>query len=148
MITCTLRWSRIEFAFLTCCHLVAAMSLWQASVLLALKVLASGWLAWSFQRYLRDRIQTFYGGAVAGAARLMLAPQFARIDYRGRLLEMRPPRLRYLSEFLLVLSFRAAGSETKQSLALVLWPDSLQSSDDRRLRRYLRFDLRAGMPAD
>ena len=54
----------------------------------------------------------------------------------------------YFSEFLLVLSFRPeTEKEAAKVVHLVLWPDSLErsESEDRRLRRYLRFDLPASL---
>lgn len=50
----------------------------------------------------------------------------------------------YFSESLLVLSFRPeAEKEAAEAVHLVLFPDSLKCSKDRRLRRCLRFDLPA-----
>lgn len=119
------------------------MSVWQTGAILALKWLITAGILASFLFYLRDRLQTFYRwtgqGLVESAPQLQLAPQFARIDYRGELSEMRPPQLKYFSEWLLVLSFSSGGEGAQ--LPLVLWPDSLSRRDDRRLRRYLRFDL-------
>ena len=55
---------------------------------------------------------------------------------------MHLPSLIYFSEFLLVLSFRLEAEKgTAGAFHLVLWPDSLERSGDRRLRHYLRFDL-------
>ena len=55
---------------------------------------------------------------------------------------MQLPSVIYFSEFLLVLSFRPeAEKEAAEAAHLVLLPDSLEYSEDRRLRRHLRFDL-------
>ncbi len=52
----------------------------------------------------------------------------------------------YFSEFLLVLIFRPEAEKgTARVVHLVLWPDSLERIEDRRLRRYLRFDLPTGL---
>jgi len=146
MVICRLRWSRIEIGFTSCCHLAATMTVWQSGAILALKWLITAAILASLLLYLRDRLQTFYHwtgqGLVDSAPQLQLAPQFARMDYRGKLRELRPPQLRYFSELLLVLSFRSAATVSAGAqLPLVLWPDSLSRRDDRRLRRYLRFDL-------
>ncbi len=64
------------------------------------------------------------------------------ISYRGRLNETAPPSLIYLGEFLMVLSLRCNKAKgPAEYIWLVLWPDSLMPPEDRRLRRYLRFDL-------
>jgi len=48
----------------------------------------------------------------------------------------------YFSEFLLVLNFRPEAEKgAAKAIHLVLWPDSLARRENRRLRRYLRFDL-------
>ena len=55
---------------------------------------------------------------------------------------MQLPSVIYFSEFLLVLSFRPeAEKEAAEAAHLVLLPDSLEYIEDRRLGRYLRFDL-------
>ena len=52
----------------------------------------------------------------------------------------------YFSEFLLVLIFRPEAEKgAARVVHLVLWPDSLERIEDRRLRRYLRFDLPTGL---
>ena len=61
------------------------------------------------------------------------------MSHPGKLWKMQLPSLIYFSEFLLVLSFRPE----VEAVHLVLLPDSLEYSEDRRLRRHLRFDLPA-----
>ncbi len=146
MVSCSLRWSRIEFAFISTCHLVALLSVFQAEARLWLNLLLTAAVLASFSLYLRDRLQTFYRlgqGSVAPAQpKLLLARQFTRLDYRGRVYETAPPSVTYFSEFLLVLRLRGGVSEAStNTVHLVLWPDSLTPAEDRRLRRYLRFEL-------
>jgi hypothetical protein len=55
---------------------------------------------------------------------------------------MQLPGVIYFSEFLLVLNFRPEAEKgAAKAIHLVLWPDSLARRENRRLRRYLRFDL-------
>ena len=146
MVNCKLRWSRIEFGFISSCHLVAVASVLQADARLWLDIALVAAVLTSFLLYLRDRFQTFcqlrQGRLVPLQPSLLLAQQFARIDYRGRVHETAQPSVVYLTEFLVVLSLRgsiSAASTTR--IQLVLWPDSLPPAEDRRLRRYLRFEL-------
>ena len=146
MVSCSLRWSRIEFGFISSCHLVAVLSVLQADLRLWLDVVLIAGVLGSFLVYLRDRLQTFYtqgqGRLVPAQPKLLLAQQFARLDYRGRVHETELPSVTYLSEFLVVLSLRSSVSAASASrFYLVLWPDTLRRAEDRRLRRYLRFEL-------
>jgi hypothetical protein len=53
------------------------------------------------------------------------------------------PWLGFFSEFLMVLNFRqvpAAASRPGRPIRVVIWPDTLSETEDRGLRRYLRFD--------
>jgi hypothetical protein len=53
------------------------------------------------------------------------------------------PWLSFSSEFLMVLNFRpvpATGSRPRRPIRVVIWPDTLSDVEDRRLRRYLRFN--------
>lgn len=57
-----------------------------------------------------------------------------------------PPTVKYFSELLLVLEFQVAArlnSAGRHRLRLVLFADSLPADENRRLRRYLRFDRQA-----
>ena len=72
-------------------------------------------------------------------AEIIISEQSASLSHLGKLWEMQLPSLIYFSEFLLVLSFRPE----VEAVHLVLLPDSLDYSEDRRLRRHLRFDLPA-----
>tara|TARA_B110000444_G_scaffold254534_1_gene287233 strand:+ start:638 stop:1006 length:369 start_codon:yes stop_codon:yes gene_type:complete len=100
----------------------------------------------SYLLYLRDRFRTFIVQSQDGWQRarpeLTIGEQSASMSYLGKVWEMQLPSVIYLSEFLMVLSFRPeAEMGSAQAVYLVLWPDSLRRSEDRRLRRYLRFDL-------
>ncbi len=90
------------------------------------------------------------GRNVPAVLRLHLesVPAIADSGATGRSMELRPPNIRYLSERLIILEFRASrwfGARRH----LLLWPDSLSIRDNRRLRRYLesrrRLPLRSGM---
>jgi len=75
---------------------------------------------------------------------IIISEQSASLSHLGKLWEMQLPSLIYFSEFLLVLSFRSeATKEAAEAFHLVSMPDSLECNEDRRLRRYLRFDLPA-----
>jgi len=52
--------------------------------------------------------------------------------------ELELPQVRYCSELLIVLRFRQRGGAVgRRHLHLMVWPDSLASRDNWRLRRYL-----------
>ena len=128
------------------CHLTAANSAFLAGVWVTLEVAIVSGVLLSYLLYLRDRFCTFYerrrGSWQRAKAEFIIGEQVARLSYLGKLWEMQLPSVIYFSEFLLVLSFNPEAEKGgARALHLVLWPDSLTRSEDRRLRRYLRFDL-------
>lgn len=136
----------MEAVFISSSHLVASVSVLQSGAWLWLLIIMLAGVLLSFLAYLRDRHSTFAmfngRGSIAGSPALMLGPQFARIDYRGRVYETAPPRVIYMSEFLIVLNMRRSQKVgSPKSIPLVLWPDSLLRAEEARLRRYLRFEL-------
>jgi hypothetical protein len=151
MVKCSLRWSRCELVFVSACHLTAAISALLADVLASLEFAIAGAVLLSYLVYLRDRFRTFCGQRKGGWQRvkpeLIIGEQSASLGYLGKSWEMQLPSVIYFSEFLLVLSFRPeARKGSARAIHLVLWPDSLARSEDRRLRRYLRFDLPSSLP--
>lgn len=64
-----------------------------------------------------------------------------RID--GKSVETGPPEVRHCSEWLLIVEFPVRGAESgHRRFHLVLFPDSLPADEQRRLRRWIYFDLR------
>lgn len=146
MLICSLRWSRWEFCFVSACHLTAVISALLAEVLIALEFAVAVAVLVSYLLYLRDRFRTFTvqvrGIWQRAKPELIIGEQSASLSHLGKSWEMQLPSVIYFSEFLLVLSFRPeAENGSAGAIRLVLWPDSLARSEDRRLRRYLRFDL-------
>ena len=146
MVICSLRWSRWELFFVSACHLTAAISALLGDVLVLLEVAIVIAVLVSYLVYLRDQVRTFtvrrQGIRQRTKPELIIGEQSASLSYLGKLWEMQLPSVTYFSEFLLVLSFRPeTEKEAAKVVHLVLWPDSLERSEDRRLRRYLRFDL-------
>lgn len=146
MVKCSLRWSRWELCFVSCCHLTAAITALLADLLVALEVATASVVFVSYLLYLRDRFHTYYeqrqGRWQQANPELIIGGQSARLSRYGKVGEMQLPRVIYLSEFLMVLSFRPeAEKDLARAMHLVLWPDSLVGKEERRLRRYLRFDL-------
>ncbi|MEX0962557.1 MAG: protein YgfX [Pseudohongiellaceae bacterium] len=152
MVVCRLRWSLIELAFNASCHLMAMVAVLQAGLLLSIEVVLIASLLLSFLLYLCERSQTYFrlsrASLLSRKPKLQLAQDFARIDYRGDLYETSLPVVIYNSEFLLVLQLRNAGGGAVNTIPLVLWPDSLDRGEDRRLRRYLRFELGSDLHED
>ena len=63
------------------------------------------------------------------------------LELDGTTVSVPPPRLLHCSEWLVVLEFSLRGPETgRRRLRLCLFPDSLETDDLRRLRRWLRYD--------
>ena len=146
MVKCSLRWSRWELYFVSACHLTAAISAVLADLLVFLEFTAAIAVLISFLIYLRDRFRTFtvrrQGIRQWAIPELIIGEQSASLSHLGKLWEMQLPSVIYFSEFMLVLSFRPEAEEgSARAIHLVLWPDSLARREDRRLRRYLRFDL-------
>ncbi|PCI76024.1 MAG: hypothetical protein COB20_11550 [SAR86 cluster bacterium] len=117
-----------------------------ADVLVVLEFAIAIAVLMSYLVYLRDRIRTFCvqrrGRWQRVKPELVIGEQSCRLSHLGKLWEMQLPSVIYFSEFLLVLSFRPeAENDLARVIHLVLWPDSLARIEDRRLRRYLRFDL-------
>lgn len=82
------------------------------------------------------------GGREPARQHLGLGATACRLVAAGESVELQPPVVRYLSEWLMIIEFRPqpavsgyrAGGESR---LLLLWPDSLSARDDWRLRRYL-----------
>ena len=86
------------------------------------------------------------GHLATSKTELIIGEQSASLSHLGKLWEMQLPSVIYFSEFLLMLSFRPEAEKgAARVVHLVLWPDSLERSGDRCLRRYLRFDLPTGL---
>ena len=133
---------------MSACHLTAAISALLADALVSLEIAIVIAVLVSYLVYLRDQVRTFTvrrrGIWQRANPELIISQQTASLSHLGKLWEMQLPRVIYFSEFLLVLSFRPEAKRSAASAVhLVLWPDSLACSEDRRLRRYLRFDLPA-----
>ena len=148
MVKCSLCWSRWELGFVSACHLMAVISVVLADVLVPLEFAIAGAVLMSYVLYLRDRFQTFcvhrQGIWQRIKPELIIGEQSASLSHLGKLWEMQLPSVTYFSEFLLVLSFRPeAEKEAAEAAHLVLLPDSPKYIEDRRLRRYLRFNLPA-----
>jgi Membrane-bound toxin component of toxin-antitoxin system len=152
----TLHWSLWELGFVTACHLAAALSIIYSELLFGLMLVIILAVAGSYLCYLRERISTYLKiqqrQFKSRDVPLILAEQGATLGYRGRLWEARPPTVSYFSEFLLVLRFPQAVAvqgevAAVESIDLVVWPDSLSGVAQKRLRRYLRFDLPASLSA-
>lgn len=131
---------------MSACHLTAAISTLLADALLSLEIAIAIAVLVSYLIYLRDQLRTFTvrrrGIWQRAKTELIIGEQSASLSHLGKLWEMQLPSVIYFSEFLLVLSFRPeAEKRAARVVHLVLWPDSLARSEDRRLRRYLRFDL-------
>lgn len=146
MLKCRLRWSRWELCFVTACHLTAAASVLLADVWVLLEFAIAGAVLMSYLFYLRDRFRTFtvkrQGVWQRRNPELIIGEQSASLSHLGKLWEMQLPSTVYFSEFLLVLSFRPEVEKgSTGAVHLVLWPDSLECREDKRLRRYLCFDL-------
>ena len=146
MVKCSLCWSRWELGFVSACHLMAVISVVLAGVLVPLEFAIAGAVLMSYVLYLRDRFQTFcvhrHGIWQRIKPELIIGEQSVSLSYRGKLREMQLPSVLYFSEFLLVLNFRPEAEKgAAKAIHLVLWPDSLVRRENRRLRRYLRFDL-------
>lgn len=147
---CTLRWSRWELCFVSICHLAALVSLFRAELLLWLELFTVTAVCGSFLQYLHDRIRTYCshtdGVWRAAAVEIVIGTQSARLSTQSKSLELHLPRVIYLSEHLMVLSFLPeSGEGPGRDIRLALWPDSLAAVEARRLRRYLRFDLPANL---
>ena len=146
MLKCSLRWSSWELCFVSACHLTAAISALLANLLISLEFAIASAVLMSYLVYLRDRIQTFRvlrrGILQRVTPELVIGEQFVRLSHLGKSREMQLPSVIYFGEFLLVLCFRPEVERgSARAIHLVLWPDSLGRSEQRRLRRYLRFDL-------
>ncbi|MBL4582568.1 MAG: hypothetical protein JKY29_12185 [Gammaproteobacteria bacterium] len=150
MIKCKLRWSLFELGFVSACHLMAAISVLLAELLIGLELAIVIAVLVSYLVYLRDQFQMFIvprrGTWQRLKPELIIGQQSARLSRFGKLREMQLPRVVYFSEFLLVLSFHPESERgSTRAVHLVLWPDSLERSEAARLRRYLRFDLPSGL---
>ena len=149
MVRCNLRWSIWEFCFVSGSHLAAAISTLTSDLLLVLELAVCGTVLASYLVYIRDRIRTYCmvraGRWVRAHPQLIIGEQTASVGQFGMIREMQPPSVVYLSEFLIVLRFLPDEEYgAAKAVQLTLWPDSLISTENRRLRRYLRFDLSDG----
>jgi hypothetical protein len=148
MLDFPLRWSRIELAFVSCCHFFALAAVLHSAIWAVLQIPLLAAVLASYGLHLRERLRTFYVGAANECShsgpKLSIARDFALLGEVGRQRRLPLPTLVYFSEFLVVLCFRpqagAASLQRSRASHLVLWPDSLRRCDDRRLRRYLRFE--------
>lgn len=152
MLCFKLRCSRLEFLFVTSCHLCALLAVFHASILIYLTLIMSVGVIASYTVYLKGLYLSFFRVAAnsAESPQLTIGQQSACLSLFGETVTTELPSVSCLNEFLLILSFvreqnlsRKAGRAGKFSgnvIRLVLWPDSLSPSDSKRLRRYLRFD--------
>jgi len=110
MFICNLRWSRLELAFVSVCHLVAIASVLQAGLRSSLEIPLTAAIAASLLSYLSDRFHYFYelgrGGLLPLRPALVLGHQSAKFYGAGTMQETALPNVVYMSEFLLVLRFR------------------------------------------
>lgn len=157
MLKFELRCSRIEFWLVTSSYLCALLTLLSAGMLFWITLMMLAGLIASYFNYLHVLFLTFSKNAHCTtdweAPCVVIGQQSAHIDFLGQRLATELPQQNYVSEFLLVLTFKregaAAHNRTRKgrksagSIKLVLWPDSLSRSDNRRIRRYLRFDCPA-----
>tara|TARA_B110000858_G_C17803303_1_gene476437 strand:+ start:3752 stop:4213 length:462 start_codon:yes stop_codon:yes gene_type:complete len=153
MLKCSLRWSRWELCFVSACHLAAALSALLAGMLMWLELTIATAVLVSYLLYLQDRFRSFtvqrQGSWQRAKPELTIGEQSASLSHLGKVWEMQLPSVIYFSEFLLVLSFRPEAEQgSTRVVHLPLWPDSLSRSEDRRLRRYLRFDLATSLLDD
>ena len=139
MLNLQLQYSRIEFCFRLSCHLAALLALILSDLVVVITAVFSFGILLSLIFLLRES-----GGS--GRWRvysIILSHRHSELRYGDRIVEVDLPWLDFFSEFLMVLNFRpvpAAGSRPGRPIRVVIWPDTLSETEDRGLRRYLRFD--------
>lgn len=151
MTTLIIRRSRIELGFVCFSHSCALAALVYSRVagdLLFFLVIAIGfsqlrhWL--KYWGRTGERVHSLCWGQQHCS---LVYVSGARCRHRERTASL--PRVRYFSEFLIILSLDLEPISAEQPgsvVTLALWPDSLNQADDRCLRRYLRFDYPQFIP--
>lgn len=154
--------SRIEFCIVSSCHFCALLSLFSIPLDNTLLLLSALLIVGSLFGYcFHESGVAAFSPSGKGVNRIewhrlfrprlhvMLGQQHGVLQFGAREVPVSLPCIRYFSEFLIVLSFKprlapvASGMTwlwQEKSINVVIWPDSLSRADDRRLRRYLRFD--------
>ncbi len=154
MLCFELHCSRIELGFVSTCHLCALLSVAYSDLIMLLSLMLASAVTTNYIKYLRVLYKTFVrpisGSIEISPAILSIGQDSAQLRQRGGLVTTELPRVSYWSEYLLVLHLRAEqdystdGSaipkRSRKAMKLVLWPDSLSRADNKKLRRYLRFD--------
>lgn len=146
MLSLPLRRSRLELLFTLCCHLLALLAL----TLTDLAPLLLGIVAALIASSLLYAIVCAVSSAFENLQRIDITDQNSILVYPDRHLTMTPPRVRYCSEWIIVLQFAPVrytsprvGVKGGRVITVRLFPDSLDNDDDRRLRCYLRFECPA-----
>lgn len=122
---------------MVCCHSAALFALtqtnlpWIPLVLLAVSIGAS---------LLRFCLNT-RTHSPQRIHQIMIGQQHCSVKFAHAELVTSLPSLIFFSEYLILLEFKSAVvGRREQRIRLLLLPDSLHDDEDRRLRRYLRFD--------
>ncbi len=158
MLRFELRCSRLELLFASTCHLCALVTVLTADMPVLLVVLVLAVVIASYTNYLLalylNFVRPMTNRITCSPALLVIGQQSAQVSQFGKMVATELPVVGYMSEFLLVLNLHqelvdtghasGAGRHSAKPVKLVLWPDSLSRRDNRRLRRYLRFDCPNG----
>ena len=73
---------------------------------------------------------------------IMIGQQHCVVKFANKELVTALPSLEFFSEYMLLLRFKSSvNNRLNKGFKLLLLADSLNDDEDRRLRRYLRFDL-------
>ena len=139
MLDLQLRYSRIEFCFRLSCHLAALFALTLSDLIFVITALVGSGILLSLTALLGEP----GGGRRRRIYSIALSRRHSKLRYGDRVVEVDLPWLSFFSEFLMVLNFRpvpATGSRPGRPIRVVIWPDTLSEVEDRRLRRYLRFN--------
>ena len=127
--------SRLRWLLILILHALAAAALIHSGAPLWLKaglaplVLLSLWL----------EAVIFLGRRDVVELRLSAAAVDLRID--GEAVTAEPPRVRHCSEWLIILEFAVRSADSgRRRFTLVLFSDSLQTAQLRRLRRWLNYE--------
>ena len=139
MISLTPAFSRIEFCLRMGFRLSALAALAIAELPLGLLFLLGAPIVLS--------LPALYPATIVANPRrihgISLGPQHCLVSLGNSELSCAPPLVKYCSEFLLLLEFKTidhSGRRGRRRLRLVLFADSLPADDNRRLRRYLKFE--------
>ena len=139
MLTLNLKLSRIELGFLF---------VWHGAALLGLRFVALPGILLGLAGLLilLSLARVCLLARVASSQRLQsvtIAQQHCVLHFSSEQITTELPTVGFCGEFLMLLKFSwqsdQAGARTRHRYLLLL-PDSLQVDEDRRLRRYLRFD--------